>query len=430
MTSGINRRGLLKASAAIAAAGVGSSALSACSSGGGSGEPAESGTGGGSLDLLLLGPDQNTIDWLNSTLLPAFKEESGIDVTVQTSDWGSAFQKVTTGAASNSLADVFLIGGIWNAPLASKNVMLDITDRVKEWDGSGEVYESMLADGVYEDKNFSIPVYADIRTDIYRSDLLEDAGISAIPGTWDEWRTAAEALKSQGVQSPIYFGLDKSIGLQQRFAHLMLSAGGTYWDASGKATFNSEAGKKALQFMVDCFQSGLSDYNVVYSGNGPVPIVQGLAGMGLDGSAVPQNAQTNDESVFPKLESGVGIKMDSSSDPVTLAFVNKLAIAKNSKNPDDAFELIKFICSKENAGEFAKNYGGLPVRKDADASWLDGIYKNIADTAQNAVSQPSNPVMMSLGPAVNQLLEPAIRGSVSVEDTLKAIDAKVDSLEA
>ena len=38
--------------------------------------------------------------------------------------------------------------------------------------------------------------------------------------------------------------------------------------------------------------------------------------------------------------------------------------------------------------------------------------------------------MMSLGPAVNQLLEPAIRGSVSVEDTLKAIDAKVDSLEA
>ncbi len=429
MTSGINRRGLLKASAAVAAAGVGASALSACSD---DTEPSgsESGSGGGALDLLLIGPDQTTIDWVNSTLVPAFKESSGIDVKLQTSDWGSAFQKVTTGAASNSLADVFLIGGIWNAPLASKNVMLDITDRVNDWDGAEQVYEKMLVDGVYEDKNYSIPVYADVRTDIYRTDMLDEAGISGIPATWDEWRTAAEALKANGVQSPIDFGLDKSIGLQQRFAHLMLSAGGTYWDASGKAQFSSDAGKKALQYMVDCFQDGLSDYNVVYSGNGPLPVVQGLSGMALDGAALPRNAETNDESVFPKLEAGAGLKMDSSSDPTTLAFVNKLAIAKNSKNPDGAFELIKFICSKENAGEFAKNYGGLPVRKDVDATWLDGIYKDIAGIAESAVSQPSNPVMMSLGPAVNQLLEPAIRGSVSVDETLKAIDAKVDSLEA
>ncbi len=429
MTSGINRRSLLKAGAAVAATGVGASALSACSD---DTEPSgsESGSGGGSLDLLLIGPDQTTIDWVNDTLVPAFKESSGIDVRLQTSDWGSAFQKVTTGAASNSLADVFLIGGIWNAPLASKNVMLDITDRVKDWDGAEQVYEKMLVDGVYEDKNYSIPVYADVRTDIYRTDMLDDAGISAIPATWDEWRTAAEALKAKGVQSPIDFGLDKSIGLQQRFAHLMLSAGGTYWDASGKAQFSSDAGKKALQYMVDCFQDGLADYNVVYSGNGPLPSVQGLSGMALNGAALPRNAETNDASVLPKLEAGDGIKMDSSSDPTTLAFVNKLAIAKNTKNPDGAFELIKFICSEENAGEFAKNYGGLPVRKDADASWLDGIYENIAAAAESAVSQPSNPVMMSLGPAVNQLLEPAIRGSVSVDETLKAIDAKVDSLEA
>ena len=421
----VNRRQLLKAGAASAAVGLGAT-LSACS-----GSSSAASGSSKSLQLLLLGPDQTTIAWVKGTLLPAFTKSSGIDVTLQTSDWGSAFQKVTTGAASNSLADVFLIGGIWNAPLASKDVMLDITDRVKNWSGSQQIYPSMLVDGVYKGANYSIPVYADVRTNIGRTDLLEKAGISGIPHTWAEWTTAAQAMKAKGVKSPIYFGLDKSIGLQQRFAHLMLSAGGTYWDASGKPQFGSEAGQKALQYMVDAFQHGLSDYNVVWSGNGPLPPVLGLSGLALDGAALPRNAEVNDKSVLPLLGAGHGIQMNSSSQPTALAFVNKLAIAKNTKNPDGAFELIKFICSKQYGGDFARYYGGMPVRKDlADAAWLAGIYKDIAATATNAVSQPSNPVMMSLGPAVNQLLEPAIRGSVSVTATLAAIDAKVASLGA
>lgn len=425
MTFTMNRRQLLKAAGASAALSMGG-LLSACS-----GTTSSASAGTKSLQLLLLGPDQATISWVNTTLLPAFKKSSGIDVTLQTSDWGSAFQKVTTSAASNSLADVFLIGGIWNAPLASKNVMLDITDRVSKWSGSQQIYPSMLADGVYKGANYSIPVYADVRTNIGRVDLLKKAGVSTIPSTWDDWTSAAQAMKAQNVKSPIYFGLDKSIGLQQRFAHLMLSAGGTYWDASGKPQFSSDAGHKALQYLVDAFQHGLSDYNLVSSGSGPLPPVQGLSGLALDGAALPHNAELNDKSVLPLLAAGHGIQETSSSKPTALAFVNKLAIAKNTKNPDGAFELITFICSQEHGGDFARYFGGMPVRKDlADAAWLTGIYKDIAATATNAVSQPSNPVMMSLGPAVNQLLEPAIRGNVSVTATLAAIDAKVQSLAA
>lgn len=424
----LNRRRLLRSAGAAAVVGMGAG-LSACSSA--SSAASAQSAKSKSIQLLLLGPDQTTIAWLNTTLLPAFTESSGIHVTLQTSDWGSAFQKVTTSAASNSLADVFLIGGIWNAPLASKNVMLDITDRVKGWDGSRQIYPSMLSDGVYKGANYSIPVYADVRTNIGRTDLLKKAGVSWVPRTWDEWTSAAQAMKAQGVSCPIYFGLDKSIGLQQRFAHLMLSAGGTYWDSSGKPQFSSEAGRASLQYMVDTFQHGLSDYNVVWSGNGALPPVQGLSGLALDGAALPRNAEVNQASALPLLSAGKGIQMTSSSQPTALAFVNKLAIAKNTKDPDAAFELIKFVCSPEHGGDFARYYGGMPVRQDlANASWLTGIYKDIAATATNAVSQPANPVMMSLGPAVNQLLEPAIRGKASVAATLAAIDAKVASLTA
>lgn len=420
---------LLGAGAASAAIGVG-----ACTGPSASQTTASDAAGGagGQLSLMLLGPTETLISHLNDNVLPAFKEATNYAVELQTSDWGSAFQKITTGAASNSLPDAFIIGGIWTAPLASRNVLMDLTARFADWDEADQFYDGMLADAKYQDTLYAIPFSADVRSGIYRTDLLEEAGVAELPTTWQEFRAAAEAVRALGtVQSPIDWNLDNSIGLQQSFAQLFLQAGGEYFDADGNANFNSEAGRKALEFMVGTFQDGLADYNVVWSGNGPRPIVSGLSAMTLNGSAVPSNARDSAPEVEENLAAGPGLRADEGSAPTSVAWINKFSIAESTPDPDGAWQLLQFLTSGENMSEITQLYGGLPTRQDlADAEWIDGIYADLMATANDATSQPAHPTMMQLGPEVKNLLEPAIRGTAGVEETLDAINAAVDGLSA
>jgi multiple sugar transport system substrate-binding protein len=153
--------------------------------------------------------------------------------------------------------------------------------------------------------------------------------------------------------------------------------------------------------------------------------------MSLYGMAVYSNAEQNAKEVMPTLVAGPGLKATPSDKGVSVAWVNKLAIAKNTKNPDGAWKLVQFLTGKEQGGEFTHLNGNLPTRRDLiDRTWIAGMSKQVLATAESAISQPPHPVMMQLGPTVKALLEPAIRGTVGVEDTLKQIDEKVGQISA
>lgn len=421
----ISRRKLLQLGTGTAAA----AALAGCtspSSGGGTA------TAGGTLKLLVLGPTSDLVSYLNTKALPAFQAQTGTKVELQTSDWGSAFQKVITGAASNSLADVLNIGGIWTAALAEKNVLLDISSRLNAWADKSQFREASLLDSSYKGKNYAVPITMDIRTGVYRKDLVDSAGVSSLPTTWDDFRQAAQSVKAKGqVNPPIDWAVDKSIGLQQTFAQLFLQAGGRYWDDSGKASFNSEAGNRALTYLVDTYKLGLADVNQVYSGDGPRPLVAGSSALTLNGWLIQQNADSYNKSVSSAIVAGPPLRADPNSKPVSVAWINKLAIARNTKSPDAAWKLVTFLAGAAQLNELARLLGTLPARKDlASTSWMTPMAKQVMATADQAISQPVNPVMLQLGPAVQSLLEPAIRRTTSVSDTLKAIDDKVNSLHA
>ncbi|OIV39491.1 hypothetical protein BIV57_01275 [Mangrovactinospora gilvigrisea] len=384
------------------------------------------------LRLMILGATPQLMTHLNAAVLPAFHAATGLRVELQNSDWGSAFQKVTTGAASNSLADVFMVGGIWTAALAAKHVMLDLTERLRRWPDTSRFHPAGLSDGAYRGRNYALPVTMDVRTGVYRQDLLRAAGITALPTTWAQFRAAAQRLKARrGMTTPIFWNVDKSIGLQQTFAQLFLQAGGRYWDSGGKAAFDSEAGHQALGFLVATFHDGLADVNQVYTGNGPAPLTSGASAMTLNGWAAQQNAQSNAPHVAAHIVAGPALAPHPGARPTPIAWIDKLAIAHNTKNPDGAWQLLTHLAGARQLDALARLSGSLPARSDLEAApWLTPMARQVLANADHAVSQPVNPVMMQLGPVVQALLEPAVRGSVSVADTLKAIDTKVDALYA
>ena len=388
----------------------------------------------GKLSLMLLGPSTDTTDAVKNRILPAFKDKTGIDVELQQSDWGSGFQKVVTAAASGTLADVIMLGGIWTAPLASKNALLPIADYLGKWDDKANFYDAMIDDGAYKGVNYGLPLYSDTRTCLYRKDILETAGITEdkVPANWDDFRAMAQAVAKAGgsaAASPVFWNHDKSIGLQQSFAQLMLQAGGTYWGDDGSAQFSSDAGQAALEYMVSFFKDNLSNINQVYSGSGMTPIVEGSSVTHFGSVTTINNARTNAPDITPQIIASKPLAAKAGGAPVTSAWVNKLAISARTKDPDAAWELLSFLTNKDNSETLSDLYGGLPARKDIlDAAYLKDIPPELPAAAQYVVPQPAHPNMLVIAPQINTSVEKALRMQADVKSVLAELDSKLNEI--
>lgn len=388
-----------------------------------------------SLSLMVLGPNQDANNWLR-TALEEFKASTGYSVELRQSDWGSAFQKLLTAAASGTLADVTMMGQVMTPALASRGAFLPIEDRLSQWADTDKFYPAMLQDGTYDGHSYALPVYADVRTSVYRSDLLEGAGIdtTALPTNWDEFKAvAAKLAKKNGgpLDAPFFANQDTSVGLMQTYAQMLYQANGAFFDEAGKSSLSSEAGVRALDYLVSFFSEGLANPNVVYQGTGPRPLVQGRAALSYNSVSEAQNAAQNAPDVQKFIVAGLPLAADAGGNPRTIAWINKFGISANTKSPDAAWELLSFMASHDGSAKMAEYWGGLPARTDqADPPFLSTVSKGFIDATQYAGALPTSPNLLQIQQQVNIAMQAAIRQSGSSAAILGDLDKKIDEINA
>src|ERR671910_810783 len=182
---GLSRRGFLK----MSGAGLAGAALlgsTACGGGGGS----ESG------ELIIsFGPDDT------GTLPKLIKEfnQSGkgfkVKQRVMPSDTGQYFDKLKTEFQAGG-GDIDVMGGdvIWPIQFAAQGWLLDLSDSFPKSEQQEYLPAPLQAD-TYEGKVYGIPWFIDAGMIYYRKDLLEQAGFSGPPKTWDELKEMALKTK-------------------------------------------------------------------------------------------------------------------------------------------------------------------------------------------------------------------------------------------
>jgi multiple sugar transport system substrate-binding protein len=387
------------------------------------------------LSMTVFGPNQKAIEWLNG-VLAEFKAQQGYDVELRQSDWGTAFQKVLTAAASHTMSDITMMGQVMTPVLASQGAFLPIDDRLAGWSETGKFYPAMLADGTYEGKSYALPIYADVRTSVYRSDILEQVGVctDALPQTWDDFKALAQKLaKKNGgpLDAPFFANQDTAVGLMQAFSQMLYQAGGSFFDPSGKSSFGNEAGIRALDYLVSFFSEGLANPNLIYRGTGLRPLPQGTAAMALSGVFEDQNAVQNAPEVAKSIVAGLPLKADANGTPQTIAWIAKLGIASNTKDPDGSWALLSHLTSKANSEKFAEYWGALPSRNDlTDAPFLDAISPGFVSATQYAGALPTSPYLVQVQQEINTALQGAIRQSGGSAHILADLDAKIDKITA
>lgn len=165
------------------------------------------------------------------------------------------YTQLGTAAASNSLPDVAIIHADQVATQAFRNVIRPIDDVVAQVGVSGGDFpEAVWNAGEVAGKRYSIPLDIHPMTMFYNADL-----VATPPTTGDEFMQAAQAATSGDNKG---FLLTSGFPTQQIFSMLLYQYGGSWFNADGtEATWNSEAGVKALQWMKDA-QSNYSEPNL------------------------------------------------------------------------------------------------------------------------------------------------------------------------
>ena len=232
--------------------------LSAC--GGGAAPVTEAPAGGGTAECPAGVQGKSIEMWSPFTggdgdemtaLAERFSSENPCDITVTHVAQPEYQQKLEAAAAAGGLPAMTAVHATRVAALASRNVLKPFGPEamaVLGEDLAGNFPEDLWSRGEYKGERYSIPLDVHPLIMFYNKDLFEAAGVEE-PGTepWTsaEFEDALAKLEASGV-TPLSLG--NAFQAAALFQALIRQYGGSLTDEAGTtATYNSEAGVKALE---------------------------------------------------------------------------------------------------------------------------------------------------------------------------------------
>ncbi|MFI7067256.1 extracellular solute-binding protein [Kribbella sp. NPDC050124] len=356
-------------------------------------------------------------------------------------------QEIPTGKSSEEVIGAAITAGnapclIFNTSPASVSqfqkqgglVPLDSFSDGKSYieDRSGDVAEQYKSsDGKY----YQLPWKSNPVMIFYNKSAFAKAGIdTAKPplATYDEFLDTSRKLVAAKAAKFAIYPAPSNEFFQSWFDFYPLYAaesGGKQLVADGKATFNSDEGKKVAQFWRTMYADKLASQEK-YTGDA---FVDGTAAMAVVGPwAIATYKGKVDWGVVPVPTSAgkPGGEIHTFSD------AKNVAMYSACKNRGTAWEVLKFATSQEQDGKFLETTGQMPLRKDVASAYADYFaknpdYKTFADQAARTVEVPNVPNSITIW----QTFRDAYSKSVifGQEDPGAALDGaaqKVDQLAA
>jgi multiple sugar transport system substrate-binding protein len=259
-----------------------------------------------------------------------------------------------------------------------------------------------------------------------RTDILEQAGVDGIPGTYDEIIAAAEAIRSAGIMEyPIVMNMKAGWNVGESFNLAFLAHGGEFFEpGSAVPSVNSPAGVAALETLKAMTEYAHPDHLTQASNETQALWEAGEAAMGIMWGS----------------RGGVILDDEGSSEAVT---ANTVLSAAPSVEPGglpgatlwwDGFTIASNVSDAEAEATFAALVSALSADMVAanndDAIWLlDGFVPGpaaagVAATAKrNAAPYPMLPQIGLLHNALGAELSDFLKGDESAEQALMDVEA-------
>lgn len=283
-----------------------------------------------------------------------FKEKTGITVNYAINDWSSANQKLTlacTGGEAPDVGDVFFTKSF--ALMSSEDAgLMVINDVIEDMGGESTWLAAGKDEACVDGDWYGVPWRFDTRVLLYNTEDFEKAGITEAPKTWDELIEVAQKLTETDANGKItHAGLawNSDMGrYDQAWFSMLAQCGGTMMNEDfTEFTFDSEEGKKSLQFLTDC----INKYNICsnsldasYSAltefmGGNVSMIFGATGENKR-DIINAAPQMDGKVASAPLPTATGTEKNA------IAFSAPIGIFKTTQNPEAAKEWVKYFCNE------------------------------------------------------------------------------------
>jgi len=320
--------------------------------------------------------------------------------------------------------DVVLGDCIWPPKFSKAGVVLDVSNRLSSVN-TQDIFKGAMDSVVYEGKYYGMPWLNDCKYLFYNKSMLQKAGFSTPPATWEELENMAKVIKAKGlVKYPIAWSWSQAEALICDYTVLSEAFGGGIIGSDGKPAITAQGNQKALDFMVRTLKEGLSNPKSTEMLEDDVlnTFVAGNAAFGLNWTYMYAAAQ---DPVKSKIGKDVGIAQIPGSGAIKSATVNggmPLMITSGSKHPDEAWDYILYLSSKEVQKKYAKN--ALPIWKslfdDPDVVATNPEVVQVSKIQYDYIrNRPQVPYYGELSTELQKDIQSALLGKMNSKEALE-----------
>ncbi|MCA9859000.1 MAG: extracellular solute-binding protein, partial [Thermomicrobiales bacterium] len=157
---------------------------------------------------------------------------SGVTVNLSSFAWPEFHTTMVNRFTSGTPTDVTYNGGNWLEEFAAAGWVVPLEDYF-DWVAGYQdlVFPFAWQDMTYQGKVYGLPYYSDIITFMYNERILEEAGISAPPTTWEEVTEQSLILKEAGMAQPFVYEFSNTLpNVIEAFASMVFGRGGELID--------------------------------------------------------------------------------------------------------------------------------------------------------------------------------------------------------
>lgn len=278
-----------------------------------------------------------------------------------------------------------------------------------------------VVDAVTIDGNMmGVPVLTSSNPLLCNEAAFKAAGVTEYPKTWDDLMELAPKFKEHGIYATEYFGAPE-VSLNNEFYPWLWQAGGSVFNKDGtKVAFNSPAGVKALQYLVDLAKNEYIPKDMIST----TPAFEQSASANNKVACTTQNSPKDLKPFWGEDNIHVGQPlMDKKS--VAYGTVGSLSLLKGSDAKEAAAEFAAFATNAKNLAKYDVTAGYFSPLKDGGGLYpndalLTAVEKTLPAVTVGELNPHSRQVMGVLAPEIQAALLGTKTAKQALEDAAAA----------
>jgi multiple sugar transport system substrate-binding protein len=372
--------------------------------------------------------DQDQLSVL-TPLFDQYQQQTGVTIDHQTVAFADLLTRITAGRVGGPAPDIYHFYNLWMPDFVASSLLQmpppdAVSDVKKSWS------QGSVDGATYKDQIWGYPTEVDNYLLIYNKQLLQEAGVSKPPATFDELKDAAvKATKKDAsgkiTQTGFLFLSGWDSGVVHPFTALLWSDGGEYAAKDySQVTFNQQPGMDVLTLQTDIIKggggdTGFSKTDDFIAGKAAMTIMANWWGAALRKGA-PGGIQNVGVAPIPTKGSGKS---------TTLQYNWIWGVDKNSKNAADSWKFLQWLNSPQNGGSspmgiyLTKGLNAIPSRTSDQQSHADvlndAFVKPFVDALPNSRTEPIIPGGQEIKSGLQKQVEAAWFGQ---KDPKAALD--------